>query len=398
MVDLSGAELAAAQNLPHVLAVTADETLQPQTTTALYNAAADANSMYSIGDITGARDVWTTRGITGKGVDIALLDSGVTPVAGLESSDKLVQGPDLSFESQVPSLRNLDTFGHGTHMAGIMAGRDAGVDPRVPTIGAQPFMGIAPNARVISLKLADSNGATDVSQVIAGIDWVVKHAKDPGYNIRIINLSYGTPSRQSYVLDPLAHAAEQAWLRGIVVVASAGNDGTGTGKLMTPAQDPYVIAVGAADTRGTKNVVDDEIPAFSTQGDASRDPDLVAPGRSVQSLRVPGSYIDAAYGAGAGSINERFFRGSGTSQSAAVVSGAAALLLEQRPSLRPDQVKSLLTGTAMPLPSADRKAQGNGLVDVAAAAAAATPYGYQSCSGRPASEPSRGRGEGTTSC
>ncbi len=298
-------------------------------------------------------------------------------MAGLESSDKLVQGPDLSFESQVPSLRNLDTFGHGTHMAGIMAGRDAGVDPRVPTIGAQPFMGIAPNARV-SLKLADSNGATDVSQVIAGIDWVVKHAKDPGYNIRIINLSYGTPSRQSYVLDPLAHAAEQAWLRGIVVVASAGNDGTGTGKLMTPAQDPYVIAVGAADTRGTKNVVDDEIPAFSTQGDASRDPDLVAPGRSVQSLRVPGSYIDAAYGAGAGSINERFFRGSGTSQSAGVVSGAAALLLEQRPSLRPDQVKTLLTGTAMPLPSADRKAQGNGLVDVAAATAAATPYGYQS--------------------
>ena len=259
-------------------------------------------------------------GLTGSGVDVALIDSGVTPVAGLDDAGKVVNGPDLSFESQNSGTRYLDTFGHGTFMAGIIAGYDGTLSNGSLS---DTYNGVAPNARVISLKVADAHGNTDVSQVIAAIDWVVQHRKDPGMNIRVLNLSFGTPSMQSYLLDPLAYAAEVAWRKGIVVVVSAGNDGTGTGKLLNPAQDPYVLAVGAEDSGGTPSIGDDTIPSFSTRGDGVRNPDVVAPGKSLQGLRVPGSYIDTQYG-GTAAFEGRYFRGSGTSQAAAVVSGAAA--------------------------------------------------------------------------
>jgi serine protease AprX len=285
----------------------------------------------------------------------------------------VVNGPDLSFESQSSGTRYLDTFGHGTFMAGIIAGNDGSLSNGSLS---DNYYGVAPNARVISLKVADAHGNTDVSQVIAAIDWVVQHRKDPGMNIRVLNLSFGTPSLQSYLLDPLAYAAEVAWRKGIVVVVSAGNDGTGTGKLLNPAQDPYVLSVGAEDSGGTPSIGDDTIPAFSTRGDGVRNPDVVAPGKSLQGLRVPGSYIDTQYG-GTATFEGRYFRGSGTSQAAAVVSGAAALLLQQRPSMTPDQVKALLTGTATTLPAADTQAQGNGLVNVNMAIWTTTPTAKQ---------------------
>jgi len=199
--------------------------------------------MYNVAQVTGARKAWAS-GLTGSGVDVALIDSGVTPVAGLDDAGKVVNGPDLSFESQNSGTRYLDTFGHGTFMAGIIAGYDGTLSNGSLS---DTYNGVAPNARVISLKVADAHGNTDVSQVIAAIDWVVQHRKDPGMNIRVLNLSFGTPSMQSYLLDPLSYAAEVAWRKGIVVVVSAGNDGTGTGKLLNPAQDPYVLSVGAED-------------------------------------------------------------------------------------------------------------------------------------------------------
>jgi serine protease AprX len=257
-------------------------------------------------------------------------------------------------------------------MAGIIAGHDAGTRVGGPITSTSPFDGMAPDSRIVSVKVADAYGASDVSQVIAGIDWVVQHKNDAGLHVRVLNLSFGTTSTQPYVLDPLAHAAEQAWLHGIVVVVSAGNDGTGTGRLLDPAVDPYVIAVGADTSNGTPAVGDDTIPDFSSRGDGVRNPDVVAPGTSVQSLRVPGSYIDTQY-ASTGKINDRFFRGSGTSQAAAVVSGAAALLLQKNPSLTPDQVKALLGGTAVRLPSADPQAQGKGLIKVDSAASVPSP-------------------------
>ena len=134
--------------------------------------------------------------VTGRGVGVALIDSGVAPVEGLTTPGKVVNGPDLSFESQHPEAQYLDTFGHGTHLAGIIAGRDA-----------NSFRGVAPDASVLSVKVATADGATDVSQVIAAVDWVVQHRDDNGMNVRVINLSVGTDSVQSYVLDPLAHAA-----------------------------------------------------------------------------------------------------------------------------------------------------------------------------------------------
>jgi serine protease AprX len=156
---------------------------------------------------------------------------------------------------------------------------------------------------------------------------------------------------------------------------AAGNAGYGSAKLNNPAYDPYVIAVGGADGLGTATTDDDVVPSWSSSGDGTRNVDVVAPGQSVVSLRVPNSQLDAAYpGARTG---ERFFRGTGTSQSAAVVTGAAALLLEQRPELTPDQVKALLMGTAHQLPNASAAAQGAGLVDLAAASAAATPAAVQ---------------------
>ncbi len=326
-----------------------------------YDAAADPNSLCNIAKLVGVRPMWKQGG-TGKGVDVALIDSGVAPVAGLNGAGKVVHGPDLTPESQNPATRYLDTFGHGTHMAGIIAGKDAGVDTG-QSASCEGFAGMAPDARIISVKAADAHGATDVSQILAGIDWVIQHAKDPGMNIRVLNLSYGTDGVQDYVLDPLAFAVEAAWRQGIVVVVSAGNSGFADGRLTNPARNPHVLAVGADDTKGTMSTLDDTIPSFSSRGDSKRNPDLVAPGKSVQSLRVPGSYIDGAHG-DSGAFAGRFFRGSGTSQAAAVASGAIAALISARPRLTPEQIKLLTATLGLGLVIADPRAQGHGLLQL----------------------------------
>jgi serine protease AprX len=173
------------------------------------------------------------------------------------------------------------------------------------------------------------------------------------------------------VLDPLAYAAEQAWHDGIVVVVSAGNGGNSKLNVSNPASDPYLIAVGSDAANGTADPADDTVSSFSQSGNGTRNPDLIAPGDHVVSLRDPSSYLDTTYPAAR--IGDRLFRGSGTSQAAAVVSGAAALLVSQRPDLTPDQVKALLTGTAQKINGASGNLQGNGAVDLAAAATAPTP-------------------------
>jgi serine protease AprX len=277
-----------------------------------------------------ANTMWAA-GYTGAGVDVALIDSGVAPVQGLRTSGKVIYGPDLSFESQADNLRYLDTFGHGTHMAGIIAGRD--LRPR-------GFRGLAPGARVVSIKVSDSFGNTDVSQVIAAIGWVVQHAHDPGLNIRVLNLSFGTQSEQSYLLDPLALATEVAWHQGIAVVAASGNSGSSADGLADPAYDPYVIAAGAADHAGTGLYRQWKVATFSQTGDGVRNPDIIAPGARIESLRVRGSYLDRKYPQGR--AGRRYFSGSGSSQAAAVVSGSLALMFQKHPSMTPDQAKALL--------------------------------------------------------
>jgi len=340
-------DVAQLRAVPGVFEVTTDA--PGHLTGSTYDPTTDPTSLLGTAETVGAKAAWY-KGFTGAGVDVALIDSGISPVNGVTTPGKVINGPDLSFDSQNPNRMYLDAYGHGTHMAGIIAGRDDAVVPGTTVYNQDKtdFIGIAPDARLVNVKVADATGAVDVSQVIAAIDWVVQHKNDNGMNIRVINLSFGTDSTQPYALDPLAYAAEVAWHNGIVVVTAVGNDGQNALGVADPASDPYVLAVGAADTEGTVSNSDDAPATFSSSGNGTRNPDLLAPGVHIASLRVPGSYIDNQYGSTA-TVGGRFFRGSGTSQATAVMSGAAALAIQQHPNFTPDQIKRLLTKTATPL-------------------------------------------------
>jgi serine protease AprX len=341
--------------------------------------------MAGVADTTRTFEAWkrsdpSGRKLTGHGIGVALIDSGVSPVPGLDAPGKVVNGPDLSFESAAPNLAHLDTFGHGTHMAGIIAGRDADIPAGEEAKAANDparFVGIAPGATIVNVKVAATDGAVDVSQVIAGIDWVVAHRDDPGLNIRVLNLSFGTDSVQDTQLDPLSHAVEAAWRKGIVVVVAVGNEGLSTTRVTMPAANPYVLAVGAADSMGTAGRADDVVASFTNKGNATRHADLVAPGRSIVGLRTPNAFVDSNYPTGRldSSLDpgQRYFKGSGTSQATAVVSGAVALLLQQRPTLTPDQVKKLLAASAEPMPRGNPVARGAGQLNVDKAAGSALP-------------------------
>jgi serine protease AprX len=323
--------------------------------------AAGPGALTSVAAQIGADQAWA-RGITGAGVNVAVIDTGVAPVPALSGPDKVIAMVDLSGEADAPEAEYLDTYGHGTHMAGIIAGRDPGARPGA----GGGFLGVAPDAGIVSVKVADNTGATDVSQVIAGIDWVIEHAAE--LDIRVLNLSYGTDSTQRYAIDPLAHAVERAWQAGIVVVVAAGNDGRGVRRLAMPAADPYVLAVAPAEVRADGSV---RVPSWATSGSHDRHPDLAAPGTSIISLRSPGSRIDTEHPGAR--VGDTLFKGSGSSQAAAVVSGAVALVLDARPELRPDEVKALLRRGADPFHNRQARFQGAGLLDVAAALDAAVP-------------------------
>ena len=340
-----------------------------------YDPASDGYSMANIDAQTGAA-AWWDAGYTGAGVDVAVIDTGVTPVPALSTPGSVVYGPDLSLDSQNPALRNLDGFGHGTFMAGLIAGHDPSLTAPYSKAPAGAYRGIAPDARIVSLKVGAADGSVDVTQVIAAIDWVVQHAHDPGFNIRVINLSYGTNSRQSYTVDPLAYAAEQAWKHGIVVVASAGNSGYQRGHgapgLADPAYDPYVIGVGAVDTNGTATTRDDDVASFSASACPScKRPDFVAPGAHLQGLRVPGSYIDDSNPPGI--LDGSYMRGSGTSEATAITSGAVALILQRYPGLTPDQVKEFILQSTDKLQGTSPNDQGGGELDLNALLSSTPP-------------------------
>ena len=357
----------------------------------VWSASRDSGSMYSLTAAQGIQAAWA-RDVTGKGVTVAVIDTGIAPVDGLDQDNQVVNGPDLSFDGQDASTRYMDEFGHGTHIAGIIAGRDDRWDPKHPDPAI--FAGVAPDAKLLNVKVGAGDGGADVSQVIAALDWVTQHRKDYGLNVRVIALAYGTASAQPWQVDPLARAVENAWNAGIVVVAAAGNDGLAAQDLLMPAIDPNVIAVGAVDTNGTGALTDDAVASFSNGGSSTRRPDVVAPGRSIVSLRVPGSYADTMSPRGRvpGDTTGRFFRGSGTSQATAFVAGEVALLVGKNPKLTPDQVKGLLVRTARPLPTGQVE-QGAGVPDVLAALAAPTPVmlpKYPASTGLGSLEASRG--------
>jgi serine protease AprX len=282
-------------------------------------------------------------GLDGTGVGIALIDTGVVPVPGLPAS-QIVNGPDLSFESQSTSLRYLDTYGHGTHLAGIIVGND-------PATGLK---GIAPKAKLTSIKVGANNGAVDVSQVIAALDWVVTHRNDdPANPIKVICLAYGTDAIADPSNDPLFYALENADRAGILVVVAAGNSGITLNRVNSPSMGTMSLTVGSSSTQQTLSLADDRLSTFTSM-DPSLRLDVVAPGESIVSVRNPGSYIDTTYPGAR--VGETLFRGSGTSQATAVVAGAAALLLQKYPTMPPHRMRYWMRDSATYLagPNAER--------------------------------------------
>jgi len=321
---------------------------------------------------------------TGEGVTVAVVDSGVAfhpdlndPVTG---KTRIITRRDF-----LPDVRgNGDNCGHGTHVAGIVAGNGSS---STGLLYSRTFYGIARKSKLVSLRVLDSNGSGTVSNVVAAIQWAV--ANRAAFNIRVLNLSLGHPVGESYKTDPLCQAVETAWKSGIVVVCAAGNAGrllsspstiadnsgygTAYGTIQSPANDPYVITVGA--TKSVDGVrLNDVAASYSSRGPSRLDyvmkPDLVAPGNRVISLYTTGGALFEygslnGYGVpmssykigGSNDFSTSYFRLSGTSMAAPVVSGAVAMMLQKNPSLTPDTVKARL------MISADNWTGPNGTTD-----------------------------------
>jgi serine protease AprX len=312
-----------------------------------------------------ATQVWQQGG-SGRGVTVAVLDSGIASNPDLGTR---IQA-EVSFAGPYDPQRP-DPGGHGTHIAGTIAGDG--------TSSAGQYVGMAPHAGLVSVQVLDRNGNGRISSVVRGIEWAIAHQAE--FNIRVLNLSFGARVLgASYRTDPLAAAVEIAWKHGIVVVAAAGNSGPSSGTVESPGVDPYVITVGATDDQATLSLSDDMLAWFSAWGmptDSSPKPDLLADGRRIVSLRVPGSSIDMLLPDHVVTANNgsTYTRLTGTSMATAVVSGAVALMLERQPLLKPDQVKQILvqttqafgqSATAPPAGSA-----GAGLLDAYAATSSA---------------------------
>ncbi len=386
----------------------------------------------------GAATAWQQSHVTGQGVTVAVLDSGIkehedldTPAQKGDDEDDASNGSSVLVHTDMTGLGYssvgfpapkpkdsarakddagpapvvYDVCGHGTHVAGIIAGNGrASTGKRF----FQTFYGIAPQARLVDVRVLNADGQSDVSTVISGLQWVVAHKAT--YNIRVINLSLGHPVGESYTTDPLCQAVEAAWKAGIVVVCAAGNNGrsnssntagmdnegwgTNYGSINSPGNDPCVITVGATkqDPANIGSKAQDRIATYSGRGPTRLDfvlkPDLVAPGNRVISLEADKAYLSTNYSAtnqvpfssylhtSQTAPSDQYFSLSGTSMAAPVVAGAAALLLQASPSLSPDTVKAHLMLSAdkwtLPNGNADPCTFGAGYLDIPAALAATT--------------------------
>ncbi len=291
----------------------------------------------------------------GNGIGVAVIDSGIADHPDLHNAN----GTSRVVYSQsfvAGDTTTSDKYGHGTHVAGLVGG--SGVNSGTANGYAANYAGVAPGVNFINLRVLDQNGAGTDSQVIAAIQQAITLKNT--YNIRVINISLGRPTFESYTLDPVCQAVESAWKAGIVVVVAAGNDGrnnsmgtNGFATIGVPANDPAVITVGATRTAVTETRVDDGIASYSSKGPTLFDhlvkPDLVAPGNGLVSLLAAGSTLDKNYKQFEVSSSDgtsKYFRLSGTSMATPLVSGTVAMMLQQHSSLTPDQVKARLMKTA----------------------------------------------------
>ena len=281
----------------------------------------------------------------GHDIVVAVIDSGIDSTHDLGTSGSRVVYSQ-SFVSGDSSTG--DAYGHGTHVAGIVGGDGT-------SASAAPYVvkGLGTGVKLINLRVLDKNGASSDSTVIAAIQAAISLKTSNKFNIRVINLSLGRPVMTSYQNDPLCQAVEAAWAHGIVVVVAAGNLGrylptAGYGTILSPANDPSVITVGAMNTNGTLSRTDDKMASYSSKGPTAIDhivkPDLVAPGNRILSLRAASSLLASQLSSSVFETN--YLQLSGTSMAAPMVSGTAALLLQQNPNLSPDQVKAKLMASA----------------------------------------------------
>ena len=277
-----------------------------------------------------------SHGLTGKDIGVAVIDTGVHPHADLTSpKNRIVKFLDLVNKKSSP----YDDDGHGTHVAGIIAGN--GFSSR------GKYTGIAPDAKIIAIKSLDENGGGNVSDVIAGIQWAIEN-KDP-YNIKVITLSLGIKTKASYRDDPLCQAVTQAKNKNITVVVAAGNSGPNPSTISSPAISPHAISVGACDDRKASNPQDCSIANFSSRGptvDKISKPDVLAPGVGIQSLSNEDGYTSL----------------TGTSMAAPIVAGCIALLYEENPNLTYQEIQRKISQGSIDL-GEEANSQGAGLLD-----------------------------------
>ena len=311
-------------------------------------------------DAANASAAWA-QGLDGSGIGVAVIDSGVMDIPDLHAKAfQVVYSQNFVRDGSVGAF---DLYGHGSHVAGILAGNG------YKSTGANysyTFKGVAPGVNLINLRVLDKNGAGTDSQVIAAIETAIR--LKGLFNIRVINLSIGRGVFESYRRDPLCQAVEQAWAAGIVVVVAAGNEGRnnslgtdGYGTITAPGNDPYVITVGAMNTVGTADRTDDIPTSYTSRGPTLWDhvvkPDIVAPGNRSISLYTSSEVLARQFPDNSvptwayekhsnDGRSDAYFYLSGTSMATPMVSGAAALLIERQPSLTPDQVKARLMKAA----------------------------------------------------
>jgi len=314
-------------------------------------------------------------GVDGTGIGIAVIDSGVYPHDDLKTADMSSSRIVYSESFVVGDASTNDAYGHGTHVAGILAGN--GHDSGSGSGYSTQYVGIAPNANIINLRVLDANGGGSDSTVIAGINRAIQLKSQ--YNIRVLNLSLGRKVYESYTLDPLCQAVESAWKAGIVVVVAAGNMGRdnswgeqGYATIEAPGNDPNVITVGAMSPNGTWTRTDDIVSSYSSKGPSLVDhvlkPDIMAPGNKITSLLSPGSTLsaiapssaiitsktlnticDVVLGVttcGGTSVGPQYLQLSGTSMATPVVSAGAALMVQANPNVTPDTIKARMMKTA----------------------------------------------------
>jgi serine protease AprX len=349
VAEVPQANLSRLAQAPGIVRVTLDRAVEVSNDLRGSNKDKDQKeAMFQYAQVVGANEVWKT-GNLGQGVTVAFLDSGIDPTyLDLRFGPGNLHNRYLAYYDAIGGklyepLKLLkspgDPNGHGTHVAGIVANSDK-------EQGA--YVGIAPAANLVAVRVLDETGMGAYSDVLTGLNWVVKN-KDR-YNIRVLNISmYATPVAP-YWADPYNLAVMAAWKAGIVVVASAGNGGPEPLSVGVPGNTPYIITVGAfTDNYTPKDFGDDYMPPFSAAGptlDAFVKPDVIAPGAHMASLMRNDTYLARQYPENR--LSGRYFKMSGTSMSAAAVSGIVALMLEEHPQLTPDQVKYRLTMTARP--------------------------------------------------